>query len=542
MDDRQRMHSETAFALSALIAVAVFAGCEDVGCPNGTTEVVERCIKIEDQLAAGADSPTAGAQPSAAPTQHEAGASASNVGDGMSGGGGSPGTAGVGIAQPVGGVAGAQSSGSGGATPPGQAGSAGGAANDSSSKGANPSGAAAGCVPRLEECDAQDNDCDGKIDEEVTRPCGPPEAIGICEPGTETCRAGAWGACEGAVEPQPEEICGSDKVDENCDGAKNEGCDCTDGEMQPCGKDKGVCKPGTQTCVEGKWSMQCQGAVDPKQPEACDEAKQDEDCDGTQNEGCDCIDGKEEACPGIAVGICKPGTRKCERGKWGTCTGVVSAETEACDNLDNDCNGTKDDSPRDCKSNERCVNGACKCEATCGSRECGMDECGRPCGTCPSSAKDGKCYTGQCSSSGICQTAGPPIRCAPDSDRDGWPDLKNVSELCSATCSGVYVNVANASGGETDCNDRDPEVFPKNTSFYHDAKDHNCDGKVVPEFFDTFAFGCETNSCDAMTPCVQRYKETTQADCGGMTQVCQNDACTNGGTCTVLSGLPIRCY
>ena len=38
-------------------------------------------------------------------------------------------------------------------------------------------------------CDNQDNDCDQKIDEEVTRPCGP-QMMGVCKPGTEKCASG----------------------------------------------------------------------------------------------------------------------------------------------------------------------------------------------------------------------------------------------------------------------------------------------------------------------------------------------------------------
>ncbi|HCF57335.1 MAG TPA: hypothetical protein DFS52_04975, partial [Myxococcales bacterium] len=55
-----------------------------------------------------------------------------------------------------------------------------------------------------------DNDCDGAVDEQLTRGCysGPPgtAGVGVCASGTETCASGAWGSCAGQTLPA-EEIC-----------------------------------------------------------------------------------------------------------------------------------------------------------------------------------------------------------------------------------------------------------------------------------------------------------------------------------------------
>lgn len=151
-------------------------------------------------------------------------------------------------------------------------------------------GAWGACVgasaPGEEVCDgSEDEDCDELIDEgcacidDATRPCG--SDVGACETGVETCAAGAWSACEGAVEPITEACDGV--VDESCDGTVDEGCSCTTGDVRACGSDVGACALGTQTCADGTWSV-CGGGVEPI-TEACGNGS-DDDCDGDADEGC----------------------------------------------------------------------------------------------------------------------------------------------------------------------------------------------------------------------------------------------------------------
>ncbi|MBI4223435.1 MAG: hypothetical protein HY609_00740, partial [Deltaproteobacteria bacterium] len=79
-----------------------------------------------------------------------------------------------------------------------------------------------------ERCDGIDNDCDGRTDEDLARGCyeGPSYAVsvGICTEGRQTCDAGEWSACSGAVLPAASEICGND-LDDNCDGTADENCE-----------------------------------------------------------------------------------------------------------------------------------------------------------------------------------------------------------------------------------------------------------------------------------------------------------------------------
>jgi len=142
------------------------------------------------------------------------------------------------------------------------------------------------CTVATQQCVGGDEDCDGSIDEGcgcspvgTSEPCGMTD-VGECELGTRTCAAGGvWGACEGAVLPETEECNG---LDDDCDGV-------TDTLSRTCGTNMGVCTEGTQFCSSGSWG-DCTG-IGPG-TETCDLGRLDEDCDGTANEGCEC-DGAE---------------------------------------------------------------------------------------------------------------------------------------------------------------------------------------------------------------------------------------------------------
>jgi cysteine-rich repeat protein len=66
-----------------------------------------------------------------------------------------------------------------------------------------------------EICDGFDNDCDGETDEDLVQQCGSSD-VGVCQFGNQTCEAGVWGECVGAIEPVAE-IC-DDGLDNDCDG------------------------------------------------------------------------------------------------------------------------------------------------------------------------------------------------------------------------------------------------------------------------------------------------------------------------------------
>src|SRR6185369_4666620 len=80
-------------------------------------------------------------------------------------------------------------------------------------------GACSGQVlPGQESCNALDDDCNGKVDDGLSRSCG--NNVGACRPGTQVCAAGARGACTGGVDPEPE-LCNG--IDDDCDGVGDDG-------------------------------------------------------------------------------------------------------------------------------------------------------------------------------------------------------------------------------------------------------------------------------------------------------------------------------
>ena len=83
-------------------------------------------------------------------------------------------------------------------------------------------------LPSAERCNGLDDDCDGQIDQDLTKPCYTgtlgTQGIGECRAGTQTCNNGVWGGCSGEVTPQ-QDTCG-DKKDNDCNGQIDDGPGC----------------------------------------------------------------------------------------------------------------------------------------------------------------------------------------------------------------------------------------------------------------------------------------------------------------------------
>jgi hypothetical protein len=94
---------------------------------------------------------------------------------------------------------------------------------------------------------------------------------------------------------------------------------CTNGTTRSCSADGklGSCAAGTETCTSGVWGA-CSIAA--AAADSCVQGN-DDNCNGTKNEGCSCINSVTTK----ACGICGDGTQTCSDGKTGTygaCTGA----------------------------------------------------------------------------------------------------------------------------------------------------------------------------------------------------------------------------
>lgn len=180
--------------------------------------------------------------------------------------------------------------------------------------------------------------------------------------------AGAGANGPSACVPTSGESCDPRGQDEDCDGTIDEGCECFGADTRECNNaGMGICAEGRQTCTAGTWGR-CESTVQPR-AEVCDGQPIDEDCDGNPNTGCTCENGQTQDCSTSRPGVCASGTQSCAAGRWGACQSSVTALAAemSCDDKDEDCDGQVDDAAP-CPAGQRCAQG--RCVSTCSDAEC----------------------------------------------------------------------------------------------------------------------------------------------------------------------------
>ncbi|MBM4394664.1 MAG: putative metal-binding motif-containing protein [Deltaproteobacteria bacterium] len=304
-----------------------------------------------------------------------------------------------------------------------------------------------------ERCDGLDNDCDGGKDPPGSTDCKPwyldEDGDGFGDPYLMACLCGPSGKyasllpddcddSEAAARPGAIETC--DGLDNDCDGAEDEGSD------EPCQTD---CGSGTRPCDGGKlgdctapplnhcvrYDQGCApfttcAACPPEPPESCN--GEDDDCDGVPDDGVQTAfwrdaDGDGWGDPDDAASACEAPVGyvdradDCDDGQ----AAVSPDASETCNGIDDDCSGQADE--------------------------------------------------------GLLGTY------SRDADGDGYGDPNVAVQACSAP--GGYI--ANA----LDCDDSDPDVRPGATETC-DGKDNDCDG--VP---DGFARTCDLGCANGVQTC-----------------------------------------
>jgi putative metal-binding protein len=353
-------------------------------------------------------------------------------------------TSGITTATGSGGTGGAASGTTTGGGGNGGSGGASGSSTTATSGSTTASASSGGCVPTTETCNGFDDDCNGTVDDGDPgsgAACVATGVFGICTVGTIHCKNGALKCMPGS--PQPETCNG---LDDNCDSFVDEGI--LPGVGMQCSTGlQGLCAIGLTTCG-GAAGVSCTASVAPGQlPESCN--GQDDNCDGLVDEGIPQV-GMPCTAPGN-VGVCQFGNYVCPtQGPFQlTCEHPLPGTTqEICNGKDDDCNGTIDDpmlvNGQPCNTGLLgvCAAGVTQCAA--GSQSCNPIQAAQ---TELCNNKDDDC-------NGVIDDI-PNVNVACQSQLPGAGHVQNwqcgMATCQISTCGTGYANIDGASGNGCEC-------------------------------------------------------------------------------------------
>ncbi len=355
-------------------------------------------------------------------------------------------------------------------------------------------GVAAG-EPVEERCDALDNDCDGATDEGfdgINEPCF--SGVGACRRAAalRCSEDGASTFCPATPGEPGEEVC--DGIDNDCDETSDEGFE---GLFTPCDAGIGGCRrQGFLYCTEDGRDVACNAVPGGAAPEICDGV--DNDCNGET----------DELFPGLNT-ACSRGDGLCQRAGVNVCAGdgmsvVCNApdsepQDEACDGLDNDCDGQVDETWPQLDTICQIGVGACN---RVGIVTCTADGQNAACSAMPLPGVDELCN-------------GLDDDCDGATD-EGFLDLLRPCSVGEGACLGVGVVRCADDGASAACDAVEGEPLDE----LCDSIDNDCDGDT-DEDYDGVA-----------EVCVEGEGLCTRAGVG----ICAEDG--EGVTCSVQAGAP----
>ncbi|MGZ3424044.1 MAG: MopE-related protein [Polyangiales bacterium] len=281
--------------------------------------------------------------------------------------------------------------------------------------------------PTPEVCDGKDNNCDGKIDEDLGETtCGK----GECTRTQKNCVDGAPKTCTPGTPGT--EVCNG--KDDDCNDLIDDGF----GTIT-CGK--GECQVTVNKCETGSIFHTDCTSVMTKAPSAEVCNGKDDNCDGSVDEGLGTTT--------CGTGECQRTVSNCVSGSPVTCVPGTPV-TEVCDGKDNDCNGTPDDLPVLSCGVGACATTAPACTAgggvnTCVPKTKGVETCNGIDDDCNGTADDGlpllTCGIGECKNTVASCVGGTPQTCTPlpsspevcdgkDNDCTGAADDAPAATMC----------------------------------------------------------------------------------------------------------------